>query len=82
MKTLTVRVPDDVHDESSEVLEQIGLDVATAFRLFLTQVAATRSIPFPLKARDVTWGKVRVDGVTQAAMDEVASLWNQKGNRA
>lgn len=48
MKTLTLRIPDELHLESNEVLEQIGLDVPTAFRLFLTQVAATRSIPFTL----------------------------------
>lgn len=48
MKTLTVRIPDDLHKESNEVLEQIGMDVPTAFRLFLTQVAATRSIPFEM----------------------------------
>ncbi len=81
MKTLTFRIPDDLHDESNEVLEQIGLDVPTAFRIFLTQVAATRSIPFTLKARDIQWETVPVDAATQRAMDEVTSLWIQKAPR-
>lgn len=78
MKTLTLRVPDDLLDESNEVLEQIGLDMPTAFRLFLTQVAATRSIPFVLRARDVSWEPVPVDAASQREMDAVATLWTRK----
>lgn len=78
MKTLTFRIPDDLHDESNEVLEQIGLDVPTAFRIFLTQVAATRSIPFTLRAREVHWETVPVDAATQRTMDAITSLWVQK----
>ena len=81
MKTLTLRIPDELHKESNEVLEQIGLDVPTAFRIFLTQVAATRSIPFMLKARDGAWETVPVDMKTQKAMDAVASLWAEKTPR-
>lgn len=81
MKTLTIRIPDDLHKESNEVLEQIGLDVPTALRVFLSQVAATRSIPFMLKAREVSWEIVPVDRKTQLEMDAVASLWGQKASR-
>ncbi len=81
MKTLTLRIPDDLHEECNEVLEQIGLDVPTAFRLFLTQVATTRSIPFTLRAREVSWETVPVDAATQRAMDAVASSWVQKAPR-
>ncbi|MBI2928240.1 MAG: type II toxin-antitoxin system RelB/DinJ family antitoxin [Verrucomicrobia bacterium] len=81
MKTLTLRVPEDLLDESSEVLKQLGLDVPIAFRLFLTQVAATRSIPFALKARDVSWETVPVDAATQRAMDAIGSLWSQQDPR-
>ena len=81
MKTLTLRIPDELHKESNEVLDQIGLDVPTALRIFLTQVAATRSIPFTLKARDDAWETVPVDMETQKAMDAVASLWAGKSPR-
>lgn len=81
MKSLTLRIPDDLHKASHEVLEQIGLDVPTAFRIFLTQVAATRSIPFELKAPEVTWETVPVDAATQRTMDAVASLWAEKKAR-
>ena len=82
MKTLTLRIPDGLHDESNEVLEQIGLDVPTAFRIFLTQVAATRSIPFALKAREVCWQTVPVNAATQRTMDAVASVWTQQAPRS
>ncbi|MSU61407.1 MAG: type II toxin-antitoxin system RelB/DinJ family antitoxin [Pedosphaera sp.] len=78
MKTLSVRIPDELHKESNEVLEQIGLDVPTAFRIFLTQVAVTRSIPFTLRVRDSEWERVPVDRENQEAMDEVAALWGGK----
>ena len=81
MKTLTLRIPDELHKESNEVLEEIGLDVPTAFRIFLTQVAVTRSIPFTLKARESAWETVPVDRETQQAMDAVASLWAEKTPR-
>ena len=81
MKTLTLRIPNDLLDESNEVLEQIGLDVPTAFRLFLTQVAATRSIPFVLKAREVSWEMVPVDAASQSEMDAIATLWARKAPR-
>ena len=81
MKTLTLRIPDDLHDESNEVLGQIGLDVPTAFRIFLTQVAATCSIHFALKAREVCWRTVPVDAATQRAMDAVAWLWGEETPR-
>ena len=83
MKTLKLSISDALHDESNEVLEQIGLDVPTALRIFLTQVAATRSIPFTLKAqaREVIWETVPVDETTQREMDAIASLWIQKAPR-
>jgi addiction module RelB/DinJ family antitoxin len=37
-------------ESADEVFAEIGLDAATAVRLFFTKVAQTRSIPFRLKA--------------------------------
>lgn len=78
MKTVTLRVPDELLNESAAVFEQVGLDVPTAFRVFLTKVAATRSIPFELKAPEVTWEEVPVDTATQRKMDGLAALWEKK----
>jgi addiction module RelB/DinJ family antitoxin len=78
MKSMTLRISDELHHESNAVLEQIGLDMPTAFRIFLTQVATTRSIPFELKAPQAVWEEVPVDSETQAKMDDIAKLWAER----
>ena len=78
MKTVTLRIPDELLLESTTVFEQVGLDLPTAFRVFLTKVAATRSIPFELKAPDFVWEEVPADPKTQQKMDRLATLWNEK----
>ncbi len=47
---LQVRIDRDLKDSAEEVFAAIGLDATTAVRIFFTKVAATRSIPFALKA--------------------------------
>lgn len=44
-KTLQIRVEDTLRLEADAVLSEIGLDVPSAVRLFLTKVVQTRSIP-------------------------------------
>jgi DNA-damage-inducible protein J len=50
MKTLQIRLPDEDYAKTQAVLEEIGLDLPTAVRLFLRKVVHTRSIPFALEA--------------------------------
>lgn len=63
--------------EADGVLREIGLDVPSAIRIFLTKVVTTRSIPFDLTAtpRHI---EVEVDAGTQAKMDEIGALWGKK----
>jgi addiction module RelB/DinJ family antitoxin len=50
MKTLQIRLPEEDYARTQAVLEEIGLDLPTAVRLFLRKVVHTRSIPFGLEA--------------------------------
>ncbi len=77
-KTLQVRIEDDLRTEADEVLHEIGLDVPSAVRLFLTKVVQTRSIPFELKAPGIRVVEVAVEPATQARMDEIGTLWARK----
>lgn len=77
-KTLQVRIEDDLRTEADKVLHEIGLDVPSAVRLFLTKVVQTRSIPFDLKAPGFSVVELSVDSATQARMDEIGSLWAKK----
>jgi DNA-damage-inducible protein J len=77
MKTLQVRIPDQLRIDADSVLADIGLDIPTAVRLYLTRVVQTRSIPFPLEASFIRVEEVPVDAETQKAMDGVATAWKR-----
>lgn len=47
---LQIRIDKDLKESADEVFHELGLDAATAVRMFFTKVAKTRSIPFKLKA--------------------------------
>ena len=76
-KTLQIRVDEDLRVEADGVLREIGLDVPSAIRIFLTKVVTTRSIPFDLTATPRAV-EVEVDAGTQAKMDEIGTLWGKK----
>lgn len=78
--TLQVRLPRSLRDDASSVLEEMGLDLPTAVRLYLTKVAKTRRIPFALEAEPVAEA-VEVDRATQVRMDRIAKAWKKTKNR-
>ena len=43
-----IRVESALKKQADKVLDNIGLDMPTAFRVFLKKIVATRSIPFSL----------------------------------
>jgi len=76
MKTLQIRLPQELREEADSVLGAIGLDMPTAVRLYLTKIVQTRSIPFSLEAGPVEVMSVDVD--TQTRMNAVASAWRAR----
>lgn len=78
--TLQVRLPRALRESASSALEEMGLDLPTAVRLYLTKVAQTRRIPFPLEAEPVA-EVVKVDRTTQTRMDRIAKSWKKAKNR-
>jgi len=77
-KTLQIRIEEDLRTEADGVLREIGLDVPSAVRLFLTKVVQTRSIPFELKASGMRVVELAVDPDIHARMDEIGTLWAKK----
>ncbi|EFQ57177.1 type II toxin-antitoxin system RelB/DinJ family antitoxin [Streptococcus downei] len=49
MSTIAFRVDDKLKKEATELYKELGLDMTTAIKLFLTQSVKTRSIPFEIK---------------------------------
>ena len=78
MKTLQIRLPDDLRANADIILADIGLDMPTAVRLYLTKIVQTRSIPFSLEASDVKIEAIPVDAETQSQMDKVAAAWKRR----
>ena len=76
MKTLQVRVPEQLRSNADAVLEDIGLDMPTAIRLYLKKIVQTRSIPFSLEA-SASLEEIEVDEATQRKMDAVAQAWGK-----
>ena len=75
MKTLQVRIPEQLRAEADSVLADIGLDLPTAVRIYLTKIVQTRSIPFSLEASPIRIEQIPVDAETQEQMDAVATAW-------
>ena len=80
-KTLQIRIEEGLRSDADDVLNEIGLDVPSAVRLFLTKVVQTRSIPFELKAAGLRVTELTVDAAPQAKMDEIGALWTRKKAR-
>ncbi len=78
MKNLQVRLPEQLWSEADSVLAEMGLDVPTAVRLYLTKVVQTRSIPFPLEASPIRVETFPVSPETQAQMDDIAKAWKKR----
>lgn len=49
MAVLQVRIDDELKWQSNEILEEIGIDMSTAIRMFLKKVIMARGIPFDTK---------------------------------
>ena len=54
--TMTMRVDPVLKAQAEELFENMGLNLSTAYTLFLKAVVRTKSIPFPITA-DHFWGK-------------------------
>ena len=77
MKTLQVRLSNDLRDAADNVLDEIGMDMSTAIRIYLKKVVQSRSIPFPLEALPTNMEVIEVDDVIQKQMDQIGEKWNQ-----
>jgi len=78
MKNLQVRLPDELREEADSVLNEIGMDMSTAIRVYLKKIVQNRAIPFSLEASSpMVVEEVAVDGPTQRKMEMVAKTWKR-----
>jgi DNA-damage-inducible protein J len=74
--TIQIRVPVQLRDEVSAVLDSMGLDLPTAIRVYLSKVVQTRRIPFALEA-EPTAEAIPVDAAIQSKMDAIGEAWRK-----
>ena len=74
--TIQIRVPVQLRDEVSAVLDSMGLDLPTAIRVYLSKVVQTRRIPFALEAEPAA-EVIPVDEDIQSKMDAIAQAWRK-----
>jgi len=68
------------------MLEEMGLDLPTAIRLYLTKVVRTRRIPFELDANPAvktveTVEAIEVDEALQGRMDRIGNAWKKAAKK-
>ena len=52
MTTIQLRVDEQTKKASAKILEELGLDISSAVKVYLKQIIATKGIPFPLLTRN------------------------------
>ena len=62
MKTLQIRVPDELREDADQVLEEIGMDFSAAIRVYLKKVVQSRSIPFFSRSGTIIGCRTRFGG--------------------
>lgn len=78
IKTLQIRIPDQLRHDADLVLADIGLDMPTAVRLYLAKIVQTRSIPFSLTASPAAIEPLAAEPVTQEQLDAVEANWEKR----
>lgn len=69
MATIQVRIDSDLKESAEELFDEIGIDTATAIRLFLKQCVNHNSIPFALSATDGFYNKHNIARIKKAVDD-------------
>lgn len=69
--TYNISIDETIHDEASPILETYGLTASQAFRLFLNQIAKTKTIPISFD-----WEKHH-DQTTEQTQNMIASVDEQ-----
>lgn len=72
-QAIQVRVDAKLKKQADQVLDDIGLDIPTAIRLFLRKVVVSKSIPFELKS-----SKFTENGFTEEFENEVLEAAKEK----
>lgn len=88
MSTINIRIDEDLKNKSEMVLEDMGLNMTTAFKIFLKEIVRSHSIPFKIKsdlfysetnqkALDESIKQLRDGEVVVKTMEELRAMENE-----
>ncbi len=49
---LHVRVPEEIKAQASKIFAELGIDLSTGIKIYLTKVVENKGIPFQMKTRE------------------------------
>lgn len=79
MATINIRIDDRLKEESREVLEDLGLDLSTGIKAFLTQVVVKNGLPFELTLSELDRSILQIEngrGIRVSNVDELMEKLN------
>ncbi len=62
-----IRVDEDLKNEATSIFEQLGLDLPTAFRIFLKKSVEERGIPFSMRVNSEKKALKQADNILKKA---------------
>lgn len=65
-----IRVDEDLKNEATSIFEQLGLDLPTAFRIFLKKSVEERGIPFSMRVNSENKALKQANNILKMANKE------------
>ena len=65
-----IRVDEDLKNEATRIFEQLGLDLPTAFRIFLKKSVEERGIPFSMRVNSENKALKQANNILKMANKE------------
>ncbi len=72
-----IRVDEDLKNEATSIFEQLGLDLPTAFRIFLKKSVEERGIPFSMRVNSEKKSLKQANALLKQANKEAKRNKNQ-----
>ena len=75
-----IRVDEDLKNEATSIFEQLGLDLPTAFRIFLKKSVEERGIPFSMRVNSEKKALKQANNILKMANKEAKKNRFKKDN--
>lgn len=80
MANINIRVDDDLKKQSFAVIERFGMTPSQAFKMFLTQIAYTNTIPLSLDYQNINYeaNPTTMQAIEDYRKNKKYDVWRQQ----